>query len=57
MTISKELFLAILSMDSYNRGYNPGIAGLDDCSDGMVRIGNAKPMEGVTAKFAKLVAI
>lgn len=25
MTISKDLFLAILSMDSYNRGYSPGI--------------------------------
>ncbi|MEX3012041.1 hypothetical protein [Hoeflea sp. TYP-13] len=25
MTISKELFLAILSMDSYNRGYNAGL--------------------------------
>ena len=25
MTISKDLFLAILSMDSYNRGYNSGI--------------------------------
>ena len=28
MTISKDLFLAILSMDSYNRGYGEGIAGL-----------------------------
>ena len=28
MTISKDLFLSILSMDAYNRGYNPGIAGL-----------------------------
>ena len=25
MTISKDLFLAILSMDSYNRGYGAGI--------------------------------
>src|SRR6056297_311237 len=25
MTISKDLFLAILAMDSYNRGYAPGI--------------------------------
>ena len=25
MTISKELFLSILAMDSYNRGYDPGI--------------------------------
>ena len=28
MTISNELFLAILSMDSYNRGYGAGIEGL-----------------------------
>jgi hypothetical protein len=28
MTISRELFLAILSMDSYNRGYGEGISGL-----------------------------
>ena len=25
MPISKDLFLAILSMDAYNRGYNAGI--------------------------------
>ena len=25
MTISKDLFLAILSMDTYNRGYAPGM--------------------------------
>jgi hypothetical protein len=26
MTISNELFMAILAMDSYNRGYNPGLS-------------------------------
>ncbi len=26
MTISKDLYLAILSMDAYNRGYGSGIA-------------------------------
>ncbi len=36
MAISKELFLAILSMDAYNRGYGAGIAdgGAGD-SDGL----------------------
>ena len=28
MTNSRDLFLAILSMDSYNRGYSPGIKDL-----------------------------
>jgi len=28
MNISKELFLSILAMDSYNRGYESGILGL-----------------------------
>lgn len=28
MTMSKELFLALLSMDAYNRGYAPGVGGL-----------------------------
>lgn len=39
MTISKDLFLAILSMDSYNRGYNAGI-NFGPGSDG-APIGNA----------------
>jgi hypothetical protein len=30
MTISLELEYAILSLDSYNRGYNPGVSGLSD---------------------------
>ncbi|MGB3312950.1 MAG: hypothetical protein WBB85_00945 [Albidovulum sp.] len=30
MTASKDLLLSILSMDAYNRGYNPGITGLSD---------------------------
>ncbi|MFD0915921.1 hypothetical protein ACFQ14_05835 [Pseudahrensia aquimaris] len=41
MTISKDLLLALLSMDSYNRGYGAGISGLDDSSDGSVKIGDA----------------
>lgn len=51
MTISKDLFLAILSMDAYNRGYGAGLAdtpsgatnGLGVTSGGnIVRIGNAE---------------
>jgi hypothetical protein len=30
MTLSSELEFALLSLDSYNRGYNPGIPGLGD---------------------------
>lgn len=38
MTISNELFLSLLAMDSYNRGYNPGISGLGGLSS---KIGTA----------------
>ena len=30
MSTSPELMYAILAMDAYNRGYNPGIANLSD---------------------------
>ena len=30
MTTSDDLFLAILSMDAYNRGYGAGISGQSD---------------------------
>ncbi len=47
MTINRDLLLAILAMDSYNRGYGQGIKGLespgpnpDDDVD--IRIGRAK---------------
>jgi hypothetical protein len=30
MAVSKDLYLALLSMDSYNRGYGAGIDGLGD---------------------------
>lgn len=39
MTVSDDLFLAILSMDSYNRGYDGGIGGISDTTG--TRIGNA----------------
>jgi len=38
MTISRDLYLSILSMDAYNRGYAPGIVGLGGLEAG---IGNA----------------
>jgi hypothetical protein len=37
MTANKDLFLAILAMDSYNRGYGQGISGLSESGS----IGNA----------------
>lgn len=41
MAISKDLFLSILAMDSYNRGYDAGISnGGDEDSDGLGRIGS-----------------
>jgi hypothetical protein len=40
MTMSKDLFLSILAMDAYNRGYNTGIDGLSN--DPGTGIGNAK---------------
>jgi hypothetical protein len=40
MKMNRDLFLAILSMDSYNRGYGRGIKNLD-VAIGQTRIGNA----------------
>jgi hypothetical protein len=55
MTISKDLFLAILSMDSYNRGYNVGITGLGDGPIGNASVSaqsNTQPgSPGVSAGF------
>lgn len=39
MTVSKDLLLAILSMDSYNRGYGAGVGGLS--SDAGTQVGTA----------------
>ena len=39
MAISKDLFLSILSMDAYNRGYNAGINGLSELSNGTAKLG------------------
>lgn len=42
MTISKDLFLSILSMDAYNRGYNVGINGLSEATDGSAALGGVE---------------
>ena len=55
MTISKDLFLSILSMDAYNRGYNPGIAGLSDAVDtgiGTARVKQASDSRADSAEVA-----
>ncbi len=39
MTISKDLFLSILSMDAYNRGYSLGIAGLGGVGSQIASVG------------------
>ena len=47
MTMSKDLFLSILSMDAYNRGYIPGITGLSDANG--TRIGTATIKDASTS--------
>ena len=39
MAISNELFMAILAMDTYNRGYNTGIVALTGTSLGNATLG------------------
>jgi hypothetical protein len=51
MTISNDLFMAILAMDSYNRGYNPGLNIVGN-QIGNASIGLAKgDQEAVAASF------
>jgi len=49
MAISKDLFLAILAMDSYNRGYGAGLSdGGNDDPEGLGevgRVGNARLLD------------
>ena len=42
MAISSDLFMAILSMDAYNRGYNSSIVALTETSIGNATVGIAK---------------
>ena len=43
MAISKDLFLALISMDAYNRGYGAGVEGLADAKDTL--LGNASILD------------
>ena len=50
--MNKDVFLAILSIDSYDRGYNQGVKGLSDTGG----IGNATILGllGITVTLAGL---
>ena len=52
MPISEDLFLAILAMDAYNRGYNSGVGdpniGLGGTSIGNATIGPAAANQGAS---------
>ena len=51
MSISSDLFMAILAMDSYNRGYNPGLV-ITGNTIGNATIGLAKgDQEAQAASF------
>ena len=54
MTISKDLFLSILSMDAYNRGYNPGITGLSDAPN--IQIGTATIVDAALPTGAQVAS-
>lgn len=49
MTMSRDLFLAILSMDSYNRGYGAGVKNLPVSG----KIGKANIGEGAETLLTK----
>ena len=51
MSISRDLFLAILSMDSCNRGYDAGVSSLSDIIGtkiGNGRLGIDVPAHGIS---------
>lgn len=55
MTMNREVFLSILAMDSYQRGYAPGIKGLAQISNGAaVKIGNATLITDSEAKLGPI---
>lgn len=54
MAISNDLFMAILAMDTYNRGYNPAISGLSDAAG--TQIGNATLQSTSATKLPQGVA-
>jgi len=52
MAISSDLFMAILSMDTYNRGYNSAIVALTGTSIGNATINSVPlPTEAQAASF------
>jgi hypothetical protein len=60
MAISRDVFLSILAMDSYNRGYNPGIQGFSQLNGAKLGqatvIANAQDAGGV-AQAASFYAL
>ena len=47
MPISEDLFLSILSMDAYNRGYNVGVTIAGDQIGNATLLSNADDPEGI----------
>ena len=52
MSISSELFMAILAMDAYNRGYYPGITDSGDSNEGMAGNSIGTAIVGLSADVA-----
>ena len=57
MSISKELFLSILSMDAYNRGYGQGISGLGGVGSGGISFDPKGLQEGFSPALATAVKL
>lgn len=59
MAISNELLMAILAMDAYNRGYNPGITDSGNSNTGMIgsqlgtaTVATSSPITSSSPEFA-----